>query len=61
MPTNCGDFWFLCGPVFNLTSPLYWVATAISTAVIYAWGYRCGKADAAEKARSSGDLDKGHQ
>lgn len=55
MPTNCGDLWFLCGPVYNLTSPFYWISSVISTVAIFQWGYHCGKSDAAKAPESEGD------
>lgn len=45
MPTNCGDLWWLCGPVYNMTSPFYWIGSAFSATLFYWLGYRAGKAD----------------
>ena len=44
MPNTCGDFWFLCGPSFDMRTPGYWAGSLLSWAVTFYFGYRAGKA-----------------
>lgn len=39
---RCGDLWWLCGPVFNMASPMYWISTAVSASVTFWIGFRAG-------------------
>lgn len=46
---RCGEVWWLCGPVFNMASPMYWITLAVNGGLMFWAGFRAGR-NAASRA-----------